>query len=205
MGNFKFKKMNKINRLEISILVGIVTAIVLCFFNCFTKSEEISKNVLRLHILANSDSKEDQDLKIKVRDAVLKNFNFNKFNNDIEKSKQEIIKNLPSIIDVVKKTIKQEGFSYDVKANIEDVYFKTRDYENFSMPAGFYSALKIEIGKAQGKNWWCVMVPSMCVPAAKERKKAIETFNADEQDLIKKGNKTEIRFFTVELFKNLFS
>ena len=73
-----------------------------------------------------------------------------------------------------------------------------------SMPAGVYDALKIEIGNAKGKNWWCVMVPSMCVPAASEKQKAINTFNDGEKDLITKGNKTEIRFKSIEIFKNIF-
>ena len=201
MNYFKLKKKRKITKVEISFLFGLIAAIMASFFGCLNNTEKIEKNVLRLHILANSNSKKDQNLKLKVRDAILENFNFNK-NNDIEKSKQYVKTNLKEIEKVAKKTIEQEGFYNDVNAKLEKTYFKTREYNGFSMPAGFYNALRIEIGNAKGKNWWCVMVPSMCIPAAK--KKAIKTFSNNEQDLIKKGNKIEVRFAAIEVFKNLF-
>ena len=169
MQYFKFKKQRKLNKLEFSILIGLISAIVLCFLNCYKTSENISRNVLRLHILANSNSKQDQALKLKVRDEILKNFNFNSFNNDLEKSKQEINEKIPQIESLAKKTIENEGYSYNVAAKLNNSYFNTREYDGFSMPAGFYDALRIEIGKAEGKNWWCVMVPSMCVPASNKK------------------------------------
>lgn len=203
MDYFKLKKKKKITKVEISFLVGLISAILMCFLNCFNESENISKRVLRLHILANSNSLKDQELKLKVRDEILKNFNFNKYNNNIEKSKEEIQKNLNKIETVAKKTIEKEGFNDEVKANLEKEYFNTREYKDFSMPAGFYDSLKIEIGKAKGKNWWCVMVPSLCVPAAKEKEEAMKTFNEEEKELITTGKKTEVRFLTLEIFKKL--
>lgn len=205
MKYFRFKKQKKITKVEISILFGLISAILMSFFGCLNQTENLEKNVLRLHILANSNSKEDQAVKLKVRDEILKNFNFNSYNNNIEKSKQKIKNELKQIENVAKKTLEKEGFKENVKAKLEKTYFNTREYENFSMPAGVYDALKIEIGNAKGKNWWCVMVPSMCVPAALEKQKAINTFNENEKDLITKGNKTEIRFKSIEIFKNIFS
>lgn len=204
MQYLKFKKTKKLNKLEFSILIGLISAIVLCFLNCYKTSENISRNVLRLHILANSNSEQDQALKLKVRDEILKNFNFNSFNNDLEKSKQEINEKIPQIESLAKKTIENEGYSYDVAAKLNNSYFSTREYDGFSMPAGFYDALRIEIGKAEGRNWWCVMVPSMCVPASNKKEEAFETFNTTEKDLLKKGYKTEIRFACVEFFKKIF-
>ncbi len=205
MQYFKLKKTKKITNIEISILFGLITAILMSFFGCLKQTENLEKNVLRLHILANSNSKEDQNVKLKVRDEILKNFDFNTYNNDINKSKQKIRSELKEIEAVAKKTLKKEGFDDSVKASLEKTYFDTREYKDFSMPAGVYDALKIEIGNAKGKNWWCVMVPSMCVPAASEKQKAINTFNDGEKDLITKGNKTEIRFKSIEIFKNIFS
>ena len=202
MKYFKLKKQNKIKTIEISALFGLVLAIILCFCGCFIGSENISKNVLRLHILANSNSQQDQNLKLKVRNEVLKNFNFN-HNNNLEESKEYVKNNLQKIEEVAKKTIEKEGFCYPVKAKLKKTYFQTREYDGFSMPAGCYTALRIEIGSAKGKNWWCVMVPSLCVPAA-NNEKAFKTFNPQEEDLIKKGYKTEIRFKTIEIFKRLF-
>ena len=205
MQYFKLKKTKKITNIEISILFGLITAILMSFFGCLKQTENLEKNVLRLHILANSNSKEDQSVKLKVRDEILKNFDFNTYNNDINKSKQKIRSELKKIEAVAKKTLEKEGFDDSVKASLEKTYFDTREYKDFSMPAGVYDALKIEIGNAKGKNWWCVMVPSMCVPAASEKQKAINTFNDGEKDLITKGNKTEIRFKSIEIFKNIFS
>ena len=204
MQYFKLKKTKKITNIEISILFGLITAILMSFFGCLKQTENLEKNVLRLHILANSNSKEDQSVKLKVRDEILKNFDFNTYNNDINKSKQKIRSELKEIEAVAKKTLEKEGFDDSVKASLEKTYFDTREYKDFSMPAGVYDALKIEIGNAKGKNWWCVMVPSMCVPAASEKQKAINTFNDGEKDLITKGNKTEIRFKSIEIFKNIF-
>lgn len=205
MEYFKFKKTRKITNMEISILFGLIAAILMSFFGCLKQTENLEKNVLRLHILANSNSKEDQNVKLKVRDEILKNFDFNTYNNDINKSKQKIRNELKDIEAVAKKTLEKEGFEDDVKAKLEKTYFNTREYKDFSMPAGIYDALRIEIGNAKGKNWWCVMVPSMCVPAASEKQKAINTFNDSEKDLITKGSKTEIRFKAIEIFKNIFS
>ncbi len=205
MQYFKFKKTKKITNLEISIIFGLITAILMSFFGCLKQTENLEKNVLRLHILANSNSKEDQNVKLKVRNEILKNFNFNNEDNDINKSKRKIKNELKDIEAVAKKTLEKEGFEYGVKAKLEKTYFTTREYKNFSMPAGVYDALKIELGNAKGKNWWCVMVPSMCVPAASEKQKAIDTFSSSEKDLITKGGKTEIRFKTIEIFKNIFS
>lgn len=204
MEYLKLKKTKKIYRTEVCVLLGLIISIFFCFINCFKTTEKINKNVLRLHILANSDDEKDQKLKLKVRDNILKNFSFNSFDNNIEKSKQKIRRELPKIEKIAKETIEQEGFCYNVKANLENTYFSTREYEGFAMPAGFYDALKIEIGKAKGNNWWCVMVPSLCIPAANKQKDAFLTFNSYEKDLIQKGYKTEIRFATVEFFKNIF-
>ncbi len=203
MQYFKFKKTRKITNVEISILCGLIAAILMSFFGCLKQTENLEKNVLRLHILANSNSKEDQNVKLKVRDEILKNFDFNTYNNDINKSKQKIRSELKDIESVAKKTLEKEGSTDCVKAKLEKTYFNTREYKDFSMPAGVYDALRIEIGNAKGKNWWCVMVPSMCVPAASEKQKAINTFNDGEKDLITKGGKTEIRFKSIEIFKNI--
>ena len=203
MNRFKInniKKINRFNKIEISALIGLLSAILVCFFNCFSNCDRISKNVIRLHILANSNSKQDQNLKIKLRDEILKNFNFDNLSNDKEKAKIQINEKIPEIEKLAKKTIEDEGFCYDVKAKLEKTYFSTREYDSFSMPAGFYDALRVEIGQAKGKNWWCVMVPSMCILAANKKEKIFDSFSESEKDLLKKGKKTEFRFATLLSF-----
>lgn len=128
-----------------------------------TVSSDISDSVFRLHVIANSDSDEDQNLKYKVRDSLL-NY-MNTLCMDIT-SKEDAI----SIVEKYKKdfenialeVIHDEGFNYSVDINIGNFEFPTKSYGDISLPAGMYDALRVEIGSAVGQNWWCVMFPSLC-------------------------------------------
>ena len=146
----------------LSFLLFIYTSI--CAFSYAQEvSKDISNSVFRLHVLANSDSKEDQDLKYKVRDNLLSYMNEICANC---KNKEEAI----SLVEEHKENFKQialdtihnEGYSYDVNINIGNFEFPTKNYGDISLPAGYYDALRVEIGKAQGQNWWCVMFPPLC-------------------------------------------
>lgn len=126
-------------------------------------SADLSNAVFRLHVIANSDSDEDQNLKLKVRDALLD------YMNDICSScttKEESItiatEHQSEFQKIAEQTIADNGFDYSVKININNFYFPTKNYGDISLPAGFYDALRVEIGQASGKNWWCVMFPSLC-------------------------------------------
>ena len=126
-------------------------------------SNDLSEAVFRLHVIANSDSDEDQALKLKVRDALLN------YMNDIClncSTKAEAIslanEHKDDFRQVAEKSISENGYNYSVKINIDNFYFPTKNYGDISLPAGFYDALRVEIGEAKGKNWWCVMFPSLC-------------------------------------------
>ena len=126
-------------------------------------TNNLKNNLFRLHVIANSDSKEDQALKLKVRDNVLKymnslNINFSSKNEFLEKLNNE----LPNLEEIASQTIANEGFSYPVSAYITTCEFPTKTYGNISFPAGVYDALRIEIGEHVGQNWWCVMFPPLC-------------------------------------------
>lgn len=126
-------------------------------------STDIANSVFRLHVIANSDSEEDQNLKYNVRDNLL-NY-MNSICKDC-KSKQEAIsiveKNKDTFEQIASDTIKEEGYSYSVKINIGNFEFPTKNYGDISLPAGYYDALRVEIGEAKGQNWWCVMFPPLC-------------------------------------------
>ena len=128
-----------------------------------TVSKDLSDSVFRLHILANSDSEEDQNLKYKVRDNLL-NY-MNSICKDC-KTKQEAIlvakQHINTFEQIASNTINEQGYSYSVKVNIGNFEFPTKNYGDISLPAGYYDALKVEIGEAKGKNWWCVMFPPLC-------------------------------------------
>ena len=126
-------------------------------------SNNLSDAVFRLHVLANSDSAEDQALKLKVRDSLLN------YMNDICSNcttKEEAIslakENKKNFQQIAEQTISENGYNYPVKINIDNFYFPTKNYGDITLPAGFYDALRVEIGEAKGKNWWCVMFPPLC-------------------------------------------
>jgi stage II sporulation protein R len=175
-----------------------------------TIMEDLTENIFRLHIIANSDSTEDQNLKLKVRDeiiAYIKNLT-----NDCE-SKEEIISitsnNLNELASIAKETIIKNGYNYDVTVELGNFYFPTKYYGNISMPAGNYDAIRIKIGEANGQNWWCSLFPSLCftdVSNGTIDKKADENLqknlNSEEYSLITDTSpKIKIKFKILELLK----
>ena len=124
-------------------------------------SKDLSNSFFRLHIIANSDSKDDQELKLKVRDAILEYMNNQNF-----KSKDEahcyVKNNIQKFYNLAQKTITENGYDYEVNIKIGNFYFPTKYYGNISLPAGFYDGIKIEIGNAKGRNWWCSLFPPLC-------------------------------------------
>lgn len=176
-------------------------------------SNDIADSVFRLHVIANSDSKEDQDLKYIVRDNLLSYMN--KICSNC-KTKQEAIdivtENKDKFEEIAKSTIKEQGFSYDVRINIGNFEFPTKNYGDISLPAGLYDALRVEIGEAKGQNWWCVMFPPLCfvdvtsgvVPD--ESKQIMQDNLGDEEyKLISDNESSDIKFkfSIVEFFKNI--
>lgn len=126
-------------------------------------STDLSNIFFRLHILANSDSEEDQALKLKVRDNIIEYMETLTYDG---LSKEEVVTLTQNHLDDFKKiaeeTIKKEGFDYKVSLKIDNFYFPTKVYGNISLPAGYYDGLKIEIGEAKGQNWWCSLFPPLC-------------------------------------------
>ena len=176
-------------------------------------SEDISNSVFRLHVIANSDSEDDQSLKYKVRDKVIE------YMNEIAKdctSKAEVInlayKYQDKFKQIAENVIRQNGYDYDVNIKIGNFEFPTKYYGDISLPAGYYDTLRIEIGEAKGQNWWCVMFPPLCfvdvtsgiVPD--ESKKIMQDNLGDEEyRLISDNESTDIKFkfSIVEFFKNI--
>lgn len=198
---------------SILILILLFLYTTICAFSYVEAvSTDIANSVFRLHVIANSDSKEDQDLKYIVRDNVLSYMNGICKN---AKSKEEAIKIANEHLDDFKRvaiaTIKENGFEYDVSVEIGNFSFPTKTYGDISLPSGFYDALRIKIGEANGKNWWCVMFPPLCfvdvssgiVPD--ESKEAIKEDLSDEEfSLIsnKDDSKISFKFKLIEFFQN---
>ena len=125
--------------------------------------KDIATKVLRFHVVANSDSKEDQSLKLKVRDAV-GSYMAPKMKKacDREECEKIVTESIPDIIDTAKKVVKKEGYDYSVTANLEQTDFPVKTYGSYTFPEGEYEALNVVIGEGDGHNWWCVMYPNMC-------------------------------------------
>ena len=126
-------------------------------------STDIANSVFRLHVIANSDTPQDQDLKYKVRDNLLKYMNEICANCVTKQEAIDLVnKNKNKFGQIAEDTIKEEGYSYNVNIKIGNFQFPTKNYGDISLPAGYYDALRVEIGEAKGQNWWCVMFPPLC-------------------------------------------
>lgn len=200
----KMKGQKNMKKTEISVLIGLIISIIISSVTAFAYScEGVRSEVLRLHILANSDSEDDQNLKLLVRDKILENSK-ELFNASISVSdaKRKAEENLDKIVKIAESEIKAQGYNYKVKAYICDMFFETRQYDNVTMPSGVYSALRIEIGKAEGKNWWCVLFPALCIPAAQGDKTLSDVFSEDQIDTVS-SPKYEAKFAIVEVIEKL--
>ena len=172
---------------------------------------DIADSVFRLHVIANSDSDEDQNLKYIVRDKVIEYMSSISQN---ASSKEEVIKiakaNLDKIQAIASQTIRENGYTYSVNVEVGNFSFPSKRYGDITLPPGYYDALRIKIGKAEGQNWWCVMFPPLCfvdvtsgvVPdESKEIMK--ENLSKEEFDLISKNsNEVKVKFKIVEVLQN---
>lgn len=188
-----------------AVACALIFCISLSICGFSAKCDVIRENVLRLHIIANSDSAEDQSLKFEVRDRLLEVsqivFGGCDTQADAVKAARE---NIGVFETEARKVIRESGYNYTVAVEVDDVWFETRDYENFSLPAGTYEALRVIIGEGAGHNWWCVMFPSVCLPAAaKERKSFSKVLSDGECEIVTKPTKYKAQFKIVEVFEKL--
>lgn len=175
-------------------------------------SNDIQNSVFRLHVIANSDSKEDQNLKYKVRDALIEYMN--SISKDVS-SKEEAIRianeNKDKFYNIAKKVISDNGFNYNINIEIGNFSFPTKTYGDISLPSGFYDALRVEIGEASGQNWWCVMFPSLCFVDVSEgivpeesKEELQSSMQEEEYNLISSDTlEFKLKFKLVELFENV--
>ncbi|CDA91812.1 putative uncharacterized protein [Ruminococcus sp. CAG:563] len=191
-------------KIRISIAIGIVTAVIFSICSFAKTSEEIRSDVLRLHVIANSDSSVDQNLKLRLRDYILEEGEdiFDGSVN-VENAVKKIEPKLAELEKSAETFVKNAGFDYDVKITLSNEYFTTRTYESVTLPAGKYLALRVVIGSGEGHNWWCVMFPPMCVPAADKKDEIENVFTDKEIKLVESKPKYEPRFKVVEIYEQI--
>ncbi len=175
-------------------------------------SSDIANSVFRLHVLANSDSEEDQNLKYIVRDNLLNYMNSICGNcTSKEEAIKLVLENKDYFEEIAIQTIQEQGYNYSVKINIDNFEFPTKNYGDISLPAGYYDALRVEIGEAKGQNWWCVMFPPLCfvdvssgvVPD--ESKELMENNLSQEEFALisdKSNDEIKFKFKLLEFFAN---
>lgn len=190
--------------IEIALFSAFILAAMISMISFENDCKGIRNDVLRLHVIANSDDANDQQLKLKVRDAVLEKGRdiFGQSNNK-QTAETTAKSNISALEETAKNIIAQNGYNYDVRVEVGKSKFPTKTYENITLPAGEYDAVKVIIGKGEGKNWWCVMFPPLCLPAAKGDKKIDDVLNEDELKLVQSNPKYEIRFWVVEKIEEL--
>ena len=193
----KFITLLAVTGLMMFLLLGYSTGV----------NSDLSHNIVRLHILANSDSEDDQSLKLMVRDALLEHSR-NNFTQKAEvKSQLEIYKQ------IAQKVINENGYSYPVEVEYGNFSFPTKEYKNIRLPAGNYDAVRVKIGNAEGHNWWCVMFPPLCfidgtTDVSATDSKLRSTLDKESYDLITSNSDDkmtpfEIKFKILEVYGEL--
>lgn len=184
------------------ISVSLLLILIFTSFTSFSaKVDDLQENVLRIHILANSNSDDDQALKIAVRDAVLE------YSADLyvgAVTKEDILEisedNLVNFYDAAVDTIKSYGYDYTVQIGITNIYFEDRVYDSIIMPKGYYDALQIIIGEGEGENWWCVMYPNICFSTATDIE---EEFDEETADILTNNGEYTVKFAVVDAVKSV--
>lgn len=163
------KKEVRVRILEIVVAVAFLAAAFFLRDVCgkdkvqVTMQEEIANEIIRFHVLANSNSKEDQEVKLKVKNEVVSYMQKELSSCSSKEEAKQILKNNDrKILQIATRVLRQNGYRYSLKSEMSKVYFPVKNYGDLSFPAGTYDAYRILIGNAEGKNWWCVMFPSLC-------------------------------------------
>ncbi len=151
----------------------VALALLICFgmecWNLYRDKKALGDNLIRLHVVAASDSEEDQQVKLQVRDAVVAYVDEAMTHvMTVDEAKAWLRKNLPAIQQAANAVLQKLGFAYEAEVTLAQEVFPKRDYTTFSLPSGVYESLRITLGEGQGHNWWCVVFPTLCLPAAGE-------------------------------------
>ena len=173
------------------------------FSEFFATCDNIRDKVLRLHIIAASDTDSDQSVKLKIRDRILKESD-ELFYTDkgILSAKEKALGNLEKIEKLANDELLNNGLKPTAKAEFTNMFFDTRVYDNFTLPAGNYDAVRVIIGEGKGKNWWCVLYPALCIPAASD---GLDTLTDEEIKIIEAAPRYEVKFLLVELIEKFKS
>ncbi len=192
---------------DVSFIVAMIVAVCVYAVADFGAGcENIKDNVLRLHVIANSDSDDDQQLKLKVRDAIIQSGSLIFAECDDKDAAAEMAQSQSAYLkETAEQVIADEGKNYKVTIEIGEEMYPTRTYENATLPAGEYTSLRVIIGEGSGQNWWCVVFPPMCVSAAMKEDTLDTVLNEDGLQVVNSDPKYEVRFKLVEWWERIFN
>ena len=190
--------------IEAAVLIGLVLAVLLSLVGFDAHCTEIRENVLRLHVLANSDTEADQALKLRVRDRVLEAGEavFTGASDEAE-ALEAARANVGLLQAAAEAEIAESGYDYPVRVEVGKSRFDTRVYDDFTLPAGEYEAVRVLIGEAAGHNWWCVMFPAVCLPAAEEKEDMSRVLEGESLEIVEQPAKFTFRFKAVEIYEGI--
>lgn len=190
----------------IAALLTVLSFIAISVCDGFAAAGNVRNECLRLHILAASDSEADQNVKLLVRDRLLETgADIFSASTDSREAAEKIEKNKDVLIAAANAVLEENGCSYTADIIIEEEYFETREYGDIRLPAGVYKACKVILGDGEGHNWWCVMFPPLCLPAAVKRDgdELYAVFSEEGTDLITGKSGYKIKFKIVEVFQEI--
>ena len=183
--------------------ICLLAVAVLSAFAVLRDREYLNRELIRLHVVANSDSEEDQALKLQVRDAVLESLNEDLANvGDVEAAKAYLRENLPKLQSVANRTLEKAGVDSRAVVSLCRETYDIRRYDTFSLPSGVYESLRIVIGEGAGHNWWCVAFPTLCLSATTEGfEEAAETagMGGSLTRTLSNGEDCSVRFFLLDV------
>lgn len=196
--------MKKYQMIEIAVAIGLVISVLFSVIGFSADCNEVRNNVIRLHILANSDAEEDQRVKLLVRDALL-SCGSELFSGivNISNAEEYLEKEKELLVQKANKVLSENGFDYKAEIYLTNEYFNTREYESFTLPAGEYLALKVILGNGNGHNWWCVMFPPLCLPAATKRNDAEIILGKNGSEIISSPTKYKMKFKIIEIIEEI--
>lgn len=187
------------------LVCGFVMAVVMSLFPFAAACGSLPENVVRLHVIANSDTEEDQAVKLMVRDAVLEEAaKWYDGAQTMEEASSLLCTHLESLAQTARETLAQQGMEYSANVQMTEMYFSTRNYGTFRLPAGRYRTLRVTLGEGKGHNWWCVVFPTLCLPAAEgSEEDALLTLPESEREVVENPDQFEVKFKAVELWEAL--
>ena len=199
-------KSNKWNALETALLIALAVCL-LTGAAALQRQDDLQQKMIRLHVVANSDSREDQALKLQVRDEVLAFTEETMRRSDSREAANAALADaLPEIRRLAEDTLRQNGCGDTVETRLEPAEFPLKAYDGFRLPAGEYMALRVLIGEAQGQNWWCVVYPPLCMTAASDVAQTGIACGMEQEELSlmqEEGEEYQVKFRCVELWEQL--